>query len=289
MGINPYEYDQHRNMERLGMQGGWTQGARWTRFFLIVLAVIYVLTLFGLVHGAKINPNIPVFLSSLYLTPLVILQGNFWGLIASPWMLVPCWWQAIFHLMYLLVFGPKVEREWGSARFLRFYLLVIYLSTALSFLIRLASPALAVIPGATSAAGIFAVMVAYSTMWPRDRMWVFGLFPSPVSYIVWFLCAAEIIFFFLAGASGEDFAATVVGIGLAFLAMKVPFVRGIFIPERRKARKSPKTKFTTGVKTDTVTRETGLEFGEQSKPKSEKSEGKTDKSDKGKRTGFLEL
>ncbi|MFH1676900.1 MAG: rhomboid family intramembrane serine protease [bacterium] len=272
-------------MERLSMQGGWTQGARWTRFFLIFLAVIYVLSLFGFAHGAKLNPNIPVFIGQLYLTPLLVTQGNFWGLIASPWMLAPCWWQAIFHLLYLLVFGPKVEREWGSARFLRFYLLVIYLSTVLSFLIRLPSPQLAASPGATSAAGIFAVMVVYAVMWPRDRMWVFGLFPSPVAYIVMFLCAAEVIFFFLAGTAGEDFAATVLGIGLAFLAMKVPFVRGIFIPERKKRRRSPKT----GLKTETISRETGFEFGEQSKSKSEKFKDKADKSDKGKRTGFLEL
>ena len=280
----PSEHDRiHQRYARISMYGGWTQGAVWTRRILIALAVLWVITAVVIMHNTLLAPAFV----RLYLNPSEVVRGMVWQIVTSPFFCTLCIWQFIFHLFYFFIFAPKVEREWGNARFLRFYLTVAFVASMIGFLLRLPTP-LAVVPASTASAPIFAVMVAYASMWPRDPFWVFGMFPSPVLYIVLFLCGLEVLFMVLYGAGTlqVDFVASSAGVVLGFATMRVPAFKALFVGEKKKrvvtaAIRAKKQEFAP---------ESGSSI-EESLP----SAGSTKKStkepvkEKGKRSGFLEF
>ena len=214
---------------RLGMRGGWTQGAIWTRRILIVLCVLYVIVL---MVSARFPSFAPI-IGGLYLTPSQIPSGYLWQFLTAPFMIVPCWYQAVFHLLYLLTFGPKVEREFGNAKFLRFYLIIAIASTIMAFVLLYPTPFKAY-PFSTASAAIFGCMVAYAFMWPRDAFYVMGLFPMPTAYIVLALSIVELVFFF---TGDGQFAGSAVGIAIAFTMFKVPSLKAFILGEKKSKSK----------------------------------------------------
>ena len=249
---------QTRQYFRLGMQGGWTQGAKWTVRFLWVLGIAWVVAVIAIYAGGRFSGDFPKFVVSLYLNPTTMLpwlasksDAPFqpWQVLTAPWIPTAslCGLIGLFHLMYLLVFGPKLEREWGSKKFLRFYLTVAYFSTVLALLLRGISPWLQATPASTASAAIFGIIVAYGLTWPRDPLYVFGLFPLPVFYIALALCGLEVLFAIVSGSGGfVDYIADVVAIGIAWTAFKVPAIRMIVMggakrgkPKSRLSRLAP--------------------------------------------------
>jgi membrane associated rhomboid family serine protease len=254
MTYNHREQDrQFQQSYRLGMQGGWTQGAKWTRRLLWILGIAWVVAVIAIYAGARFYNAFPRFIISLYLNPSAVLPwlglksgGPFqpWQILTSSW--IPsaslCGLVGLMHLMYLLVFAPRLEREWGSAKFLRFYLTVAYVSTILALLLRGASPFLQMTPASTASAAIFGLMVAYALTWPRDPLYVFGLFPFQVIYVVLAMCALEVIFSIVSGSGGfVDYIADVVGIVLVWTTFKVPIIRAFVMGGSTKARATPST------------------------------------------------
>ena len=276
---------QYEQMYRLGMQGGWTQGATWTKRFLVILAVCWLVAVFSILTRLSSTP-LGGIVVALYLTPSAVATGSIWQIFTAPWLGTMCMWSFFFHLFCLLVFGPKVEREWGSSRFLRYYLSVAFVATLLGFLLRLPTP-LSVIPASTASAAIFAVMIAYGANWPRDIIWVFGLFPSPVIYVILFLCAVEILSWVLYGAGtlGVDFVASAMGVVLGFGAMKIPFLKAIFVGE--KPTRTVSTGKRAAAQEYSVPRPSSSTAKKSSPPMPQQSARKPAK--KGKRSGFLEL
>jgi len=277
-------YRIHERHLRLGMYGGWTQGAIWTRRFLIFLVVFWLIALIG--------PRLyePMFglIAHLFLTPTSVISGMVWQIFTAPWFgtICPCqWWLFPFHLLYLLVFGPKVEREWGNARFLRFFLAIAFTAGLISMLLRLPTP-LAMVPASTASAAIFAVMVAYASLWPRDPFYVFGLFPSPILYVVLVLCAFEVLFMILTPVSefGVDYIASATGVMLGFGAMRIPFLYNLFIGKKKERKVSVSGRARRGEFIPSSPNSGApSSVPDPSKIKGSKSEKK------GKRSGFLEF
>ncbi len=286
------QLEHHRQYEqtyRLGMHGGWTQGATWTKRLLVILTVCWLVAVFSILTRLSSTPLGPI-VASLYLTPSAVASGSIWQILTAPWFgtICPCQiWVFFFHMFYLLVFGPKVEREWGSSRFIRYYLSIALLATVLSFLLRLPIPQISVIPASTTSAAIFAVMIAYGSNWPRDPFWVFGLFPSPVIYIILFLCAVEILFMILFPATGfgVDYVGSAMGVALGFGAMKVPFLKAIFVGE--KPTRTVSTGKRAAAQEFSVPRSSSSTAKRSSPPMPQQTTQKPGK--KGKRSGFLEL
>lgn len=277
-------YRVHERHLRLGMYGGWTQGATWTRRFLVIIVVCWLVTLIG--------PRLyePMFglIAHLYLTPASVATGMVWQIFTAPWFGTICscqWWLFFFHLLYLLVFGPKIEREWGSLRFLRFFLAIAFTAGLISMILRLPTP-LAIVPASTTSAAIFAVMVAYASLWPRDPFYVFGLFPSPILYVVLVLCAFEVLVMILAPATefGVDYIASASGVMLGFGAMRIPFLYNLFIGRKKERKVSASGRAKRGEFMPSNA-ESGApsSMGDPSGIKGAKGEKK------GKRSGFLEF
>jgi membrane associated rhomboid family serine protease len=100
-----------------------------------------------------------------------------------PWTLVTYmfvhggYWHIIFNMITLAFFGPRVEAQLGSNRFVVLYFISGLGGALLSFI----TP-MAMIVGASGA--IFGVELAYAMIWPRDKIYIWGVLPVEARWLV---------------------------------------------------------------------------------------------------------
>jgi len=151
-----------------------------------------------------------VLLRGLAGTTLVSLLG-----LTPAWVIERGWvWQPLtymfvhggfFHLLFnmfmLWMFGSEIERLWGSAEFLRYYVICGLGAAALSFLGFYNST----VVGASGA--VFGILIAFGLLFPDRYIFLWFLVPIKAKYLIGGLAAIEI----LTGISGS-------GDGVAHLA-----------------------------------------------------------------------
>jgi membrane associated rhomboid family serine protease len=127
----------------------------------------------------------------------------------------------VVDLLALWVFGPRVEENWGTRRFVRFLLVCGLGGALLHFLLDPGQP----LVGATSLA--FGVMFAHVWQWRRDEVWLFGVSPVSSRALVLALSASSLLAGIgvestLAGAPNLSTLSHLGGFALAFLYLRVP-------------------------------------------------------------------
>jgi membrane associated rhomboid family serine protease len=111
----------------------------------------------------------------------------------APWTIVSYmfvhdgFWHVALNMYMLFVFGPRVEHAWSTTEFVKFYL-VSGLGGWL-FHVAFVSDG-AVLVGASAA--VLGVTLAYATRWPDDEVFVFGILPVRVKWLVALLVAVNI-------------------------------------------------------------------------------------------------
>lgn len=95
-------------------------------------------------------------------------------------------WHLLVNMLVLFFFGPPLEAKWGSADFIKFYLVCGLGGVALSFLF---APA-AWIVGASAA--IYGLMLAFALNWPDQPIYIWGIFPVKAKWLVGFLFAVSL-------------------------------------------------------------------------------------------------
>ena len=143
--------------------------------------------------------------------------------------LAATWWTAftymflhagLFHLamnMYTLwLFGPRLEHLWGARGFALFYVWCGLGGAVFHALFG----GLAPMVGASAA--IFGVMLAYAMHWPRDEIYMFGVFPMRVATLVLILGALNLVMGAQAGGSGVAYFAHLGGFAFGFLYLRKP-------------------------------------------------------------------
>jgi membrane associated rhomboid family serine protease len=97
-----------------------------------------------------------------------------------------------WNMLGLYFFGPRLETLLGGPRFITLYLLSGLGGAALSFLPQYYDAA---ILGASGA--VFGVITAYARVWPRDRIYIYGILPIQAWWFVMLMAAVS-----LAGGMG---------------------------------------------------------------------------------------
>jgi membrane associated rhomboid family serine protease len=158
-------------------------------------------------------------------------------------------WHFFFNMLVLFFFGPPLEERWGSTEFLKYYL-VAGLGGALLCLL---DPRSAVI-GASGA--IYGLMLAYALYWPDNPVYIWGIFPVKVKWLVLALAAFSIFGALGSFGSGVAHWAHLGGFALGFLYLKSPWGpspwgpvhhgarakrKGFTLPWKRSAKKKPVT------------------------------------------------
>ena len=120
----------------------------------------------------------------LAMTPQMVMRGHVYQLLTSIFLHDGL---NIIHLvinMYILwMFGTRVERSFGSRRFLVFYLVCGLIGSIASFLMRSLSGDI-VTPSLGASAAVFGVLVAYGFLFAHERLLLFFYFPATVWKVV---------------------------------------------------------------------------------------------------------
>ena len=132
----------------------------------------------------------------------VAATGAWWT--AVTYMFVHAgFWHLALNVYTLWVFGPRLERAWGTKAFTAFYLWC-GLGGAAAHAVFTRGPSLLV--GASAA--IFGVLLAYALRWPDDEALFFGVVPMKVWWLVAFLAAINLVMGVLDVSTGSAMGGT---------------------------------------------------------------------------------
>jgi membrane associated rhomboid family serine protease len=135
----------------------------------------------------------------------------------------------LFNMWIFYIFGPRLEMRLGGRNFLTLYF-VSGISGAL--LSAVTTPHAAII-GASGA--VFGIELAYAMFWPRDKIYIWGVLPVEVRWLVVFLTGMSLFAGFSGSGDGVAHFAHLGGFAGAFLYLKWLDYRS---PARRFKRKA---------------------------------------------------
>jgi hypothetical protein len=125
-----------------------------------------------------------------------------------------------FNMFTLWMFGPRLEQEWGTSTFVKFYLW----SGIGGAIAHLVFAQHSQVIGASGA--ISGVLVAYALRWPDDEVYLFGVIPMKSRWLVAAMLGMNIIFA-LSPSSRIDWTAHVGGMAFGWIFLKLYSVGGI--------------------------------------------------------------
>lgn len=139
----------------------------WVRRLLVANVLVFFLGYTNMV---------PALLDLMVFVPRLILLRP-WSIVT--YMFVHAGFSHIFwNMLGLFFFGPQVESRLGSRRFIQLYVVSGIAGAALSF----AFSFNAAIVGAS--AGLFGVMMAFATFWPRQQIMIWAIIPVEARWLV---------------------------------------------------------------------------------------------------------
>jgi hypothetical protein len=122
----------------------------------------------------------------------------------------------VLNLYALYLFGPRVENAWSAGEFTRFYLLC----GLGGWFVHLLFAREALLVGASAA--VLGVTLAYAMRWPDDEIYVFGVIPMRVKWLVGVLILANLIGGIAGGhrGGGVAYLAHLGGLAAAWLTLR---------------------------------------------------------------------
>jgi membrane associated rhomboid family serine protease len=96
-------------------------------------------------------------------------------------------WHVALNMYVLLLFGPRVEREWSAGEFARYFVMCGLGGLLLHLLF---------FRGATlvgASAAVYGVMLAYARRWPDDEVYLFGVVPLKVKWLIALLVLTDLV------------------------------------------------------------------------------------------------
>jgi membrane associated rhomboid family serine protease len=162
---------------------------------------------------------------------LIDLQSGRWWTIGTYMFVHAGLLHIAVNLYTLWMFGRRVEHVWSPGAFTRFYL---WCGLG-GWLFHLLFVRDGVLLGASAA--VFGVMLAYAMRWPDDEVFLFGILPMKVKWLVTALVVFNLVMGIGTAGSGGGTAylAHIGGLAFAWLYLRTPSAQSI---ERLKQRVS---------------------------------------------------
>jgi len=145
-----------------------------------------------------INILFPRTTAYLALTPyLVVRERAVWQVLTYMFVHGGTW-HILFNMLALFIFGTPLERRLGSSEFLLYYF-ITGVGAGLATLVVNWYTGLAVVPVVGASGAIYGLLLAYATLYPDTRLFIFGILPlrAPIAVL---LFAGLALFFQLTGA-----------------------------------------------------------------------------------------
>ena len=157
----------------------------------------------------------------------LVLPGVWQALVFVPFLVLGRPWTVItymflhgglFHLFFnmlaLYFFGPRLEARLGSRHFLALYIASGIMGALLSFFF---TPRAAIV-GASGA--VFGVLLGFARYWPREQIYIWGVFPLEARWLVIIMTALALFGGFGGGGGGVAHFAHLGGFLGGFLYIK---------------------------------------------------------------------
>ena len=144
---------------------------QWVRILLIANALVFLV---GLAVGRELIIDLFAFSPGR-------LADRPWGMVTYMFVHGGLW-HLLMNLLFIFFFGPPLEERWGSDMFIKFYLVCGLGGVLLSFAFSGAT-----IVGASAAC--YGLMLAFALAWPEQPVYIWGMFPVRVKWLVAFLVA----------------------------------------------------------------------------------------------------
>lgn len=137
----------------------------------------------------------------------------------------------LFNMLGLYFLGPPLEDRWGARAFLRFYLLAALGGAVFSLFL----------PGQVlgASAAINGLLMAWALIWPDAQIYLFGVVPVKVKWLVLGYGVLTILGAAGSGGDGTAHYAHLGGFVVAFLFLKSPWAPSEWgsVPSRTGAKK----------------------------------------------------
>jgi len=159
------------------------------------------------------------------------------AVLVQPWTLVSYMFvhggfmHLFFNMLALFFFGPPLEARWGSAEFIKYYIICGLGGAALSYAFAFHSP----IIGASAA--VYGVMLAFAMNWPDAPIYIWAIFPVPAKYLVAIFAVMSFISMFGGGGGNIAHAAHLGGFAAGFLYLKLNRPGGVFAGVKRNIKR----------------------------------------------------
>ena len=239
-----YERDYYRGEGRGGPLGG---ARAWsiTAWLIVICVVVYVLD--GVLGGSRRGGSLAPSDWGNFNVRDGVYGFQFWRW-GTYQFLHSGLLHILFNMLWLYYFGPMLEKHWGRARFLAFYLLSGFGGAALMTFFAIMIPdvifdvqAMAdreMVPGDVRLVGasgsILGVIVGAAMIAPKSRV---GLLFLPVTFelrqVLWFMLGIAVFVLVVGGGNAGGEAAHLGGAIAGFILMKNPgllgFVGGDFV------------------------------------------------------------
>jgi membrane associated rhomboid family serine protease len=89
-------------------------------------------------------------------------------------------WHLLFNMISLAFFGPRVEAQMGSRRFITIYFAGGLGGALLSLVLSSVAP----YPIVGASGAIFGIELVYAVFWPRDKIYLWGALPIEARWLV---------------------------------------------------------------------------------------------------------
>jgi len=210
-----YEYG---TQYRVSFGGPLTQVVK---LLLIINVTVYVIGLF--LRGIAGQDIWDLCLTWLALNPVLVFRAGFvWQLVTYMFLhSLTSIFHILFNMLALWMFGCDLERLWGPARFLRYYLLCGVGAAVLNCAFAFQSQTV----GASGA--IFGLLVAYGMLFPTRTFLFWGIFPLTARQLAILRSVIELV---TLGAFAPDGVARFAHLGGALTGYLM--IKGFWSPRR---------------------------------------------------------
>jgi membrane associated rhomboid family serine protease len=141
--------------------------------------------------------------------------GHAWWTIGTYMFVHGGFWHLALNMYTLWLFGPRVEASWTAGEFTRFYLFC----GLGGWFLHLFVPGDGVLIGASAA--VMGVMLAYATLWPHEMVYLFGVVPMTVRWLMVLVVLTNILGGITATPdSGVAYLAHLGGLGAGWLYLR---------------------------------------------------------------------
>lgn len=211
----------------------------WVLKLIIANVIAYV---FQILTAADRSPySMSVLTYYLGLTPaLVVERGFVWQIVSYMFLHSTSGFFHIFFNMYaLLIFGTPIEQEWGSKRFLGYYLFCGAGAGLSILVINLISQGVAYnIPTIGASGAVFGLLLAFGVLYPNAEILLFFFVPIKAKYLVMLYGLLELYLELFGGNSSISHIGHLGGLFFGIVYFLVARRKGIsFRAKMRSARK----------------------------------------------------